>query len=221
MTLPFVTDKERKWQCFVCGEFHTDYEEYKSHVLEQHDEGRDYVLCPLGRCAAPVRDLRLHFTAKHPTEKMPETKGPLRALIWRDFGNKNKYKTRKPNFRTGTMTSMKNGGKEMHYRSGLECEIYECLEAIPQIARYTVESIKIPYYWKNDWHNYFPDLMVFYTNGRQEIWEIKPERQHGLDQNQAKWAAAVAFCEVRGWKFWVVDEENLANLRKQISRMNG
>ena len=51
-----------------------DYESYKSHILENHEEGREYVICPLTRCGCPVRCVRTHFKAKHPHEKsIPKT----------------------------------------------------------------------------------------------------------------------------------------------------
>jgi len=72
MTLPFSKDNSRKWQCFVCGKSHNDFESFKAHIIEKHDEGREYVVCPLERCGAPVRDGRLHFKHKHPNEKFPK-----------------------------------------------------------------------------------------------------------------------------------------------------
>lgn len=45
-----VDDKNaRKYQCFVCATQFLDFDEYKKHIIDSHDEGRDYVKCPLER----------------------------------------------------------------------------------------------------------------------------------------------------------------------------
>jgi hypothetical protein len=60
---------KRKFTCFVCGRVFTEFEEFKNHIIEKHEEGRDYVICPLERCKTPVRDIKMHFKVKHPSEK--------------------------------------------------------------------------------------------------------------------------------------------------------
>lgn len=221
MTLPFnnnINRYIRKYTCFICGKTETDFDLFKNHIIDNHEEGRDFITCPLKRCAAPVRCLKSHFKAVHKNEPIPKT-GQLRALIWRNFhGEKLKYK--KPHFRNGSMTSMKNNGKEMHYRSGMECEVYECLEVIPDVISYDVEPIKegIPYLYKGEKHNYFPDLKVYFSDGHAEVWEIKPYNQCELEQNTAKWSAAKPWCEARNWDFIVCTEEGLEKL-KRLARL--
>jgi len=214
----FGKNNERKWQCFCCGMQFTAADEFKNHVIEKHDEGRDYIICPLKRCSFPVRCLRSHFKAKHKGDEIPK-KGQMKAMIWKDHKNPNerkgKVKTRKPKFREGYMTSLKNN-KEIHYRSGTECQVYECLEAIPEVVKYDAEPIKIPYLFDGEKHNYFPDLSVFFSNGKIEIWEVKPQDQTWLPVNKAKWEAAKHFCETRGWKFIVITEMELEKLKKKI-----
>ena len=98
---------QRKYQCFVCGVQFQDFFEYKQHIIDKHEEGREYVLCPLQRCGAPVRDMRTHFRVKHPSESMPKIK-QFKALIWKDFSTKHPNgKTRKPKFREGNYESTK------------------------------------------------------------------------------------------------------------------
>ncbi len=106
MNLPFeIPNKhKRKYQCFVCGREYEEFPKFKEHVVDSHEEGTDYVRCPLGRCQAPVRDVKLHFKARHPSEKkLPKGTYPLKATIWRDI-KKGKIKKRKPNFITGSYT---------------------------------------------------------------------------------------------------------------------
>lgn len=217
--LPFVkNNNKRKWQCFVCGQSYTDFDGFKSHIIEKHEEGREYIICPLQRCGAPVRDIRSHFKAKHPSEQQPKNI-QAKAMIWKDQTSKN-LKTKKPRFRDGYIISNKNGGKEFHYRSGMECEVMECLEAIPEIMAYDVEPFKkgIPYLYKGKVHNYFPDLSIKFIDGKVEIWEIKPASQTDLEVNECKWAAANKYCEARGWEFIVVTEVGLGKLKKMAKR---
>jgi len=217
----FTNDKERKWQCFVCGKQFTKWDDFKAHIHEAHEEGREFVVCPLARCQAPVRDLKMHFKAKHPTEKLPQDKQE-RALIWKDYDkHRGKIKgTKKPKFREGNFVSNKMNGKELHYRSGFECEIYECLEAIPEVAKFEAEPFAVQYIFeeggKPTMHDYYPDLRVYWSDGRIEIWEIKPAKQTTIPRNEAKWKAAAKYCKTRGWEFIVMTEVGLGKLRRQI-----
>lgn len=222
MTLPFEKDDgSRKWQCFVCGHQFTDFEEFKSHIVASHEEGREFVICPLERCQCPVRDIRMHFKAKHPSEKSPKS-GQMKALVWKDQspqkGGKfaGGLKPRRSKFREGYLVSNKNGGKEMHYRSGYECDVYECLEGLPDVARYDVEPFAVKYSFQGEVHEYNPDLSVVFNDGRIEIWEIKPSNQTHLEKNKAKWTACQQHCEARGWNFIVVTEVGIGKLKKKV-----
>jgi hypothetical protein len=223
MTLPFPKDDhQRRYQCFVCGQTYTSFEEYKQHIIANHEEGREFVVCPLGRCGAPVRDVRLHFKAKHPTEQLPK-EGQFKAIIWKDQSAKKdgKLKQKKPRFREGYLISTKNGGKEMHYRSGMECDVYECLEALPDVIGYDVEPFKVQYSFQGEVHEYNPDLRVMFADGRTEIWEIKPANQTHLPKNNAKWTACNQYCQARGYAFMVLTEVGMGKLKQQIRNLNG
>lgn len=216
MTLPFPPSdqSQRQYVCFVCGVAFKEYPEYKDHIIAQHEEGRDYIKCPLARCQAPVRDVCLHFKAKHPSEKLPKT-GMLRALVWADKRSPNKKK-KKPKFKDGFFLSLKNGGKEMHYRSGWEHDVYRCLEADDNVTGYMVESFRVEYYLNGKAKNYYPDLLVAFADGHFEVWEIKPANQHTLPVNQAKWAACKAHCLARGWGWEVVNETTIKLMKMRL-----
>lgn len=214
--LPFEKDNKRKWQCFVCGMTHTNFEDFKTHVAENHEEGREYIVCPLPHCQAPVRDLKLHFKSIHPSAPIPKN-SQFKATIWKDQGKKgNKLKQRKPNFREGYLTSNKNGGKEMHYRSGYECDVYKCLESLQEVIAYDVEPFSVPYSFNGEAHHYHPDIKIVYDDGRTEIWEIKPSKQTHLPVNSAKWSAAQDYCEARGWEFLVITEKGIDKLKQRV-----
>ena len=216
MTLPFVKDDgKRKWACFCCGHQFTSFDHFKSHIVENHEEGRDYLICPLVRCAAPVRDLVTHFRAKHPQDQLPKMNGQIKATIWKDPSKNGTMKTRKK-FRKGGMISNKNGGKEIKYKSGWECEVYERLEVWDEVVGYKAEPFAIKYSFDGEVHDYLPDLLVHFTDGHTELWEIKPGNQTHLPRNIAKWHSAKYHCETRGWKFLVITEIGIEKLKKGL-----
>jgi hypothetical protein len=204
--------------CFVCGKNHKVFEEYKKHIIDMHEEGREYVICPLARCGAPVRDLRLHFKAKHPSEASVPKTGQMKAMIWKDQGPRKdggKLKQRKPKFREGYLVSTKNGGREMHYRSGMECDVYECLESMSEVVSYDVEPFKVQYTFEGEVHEYNPDLSILFDDGHIEIWEIKPANQTHLPRNNAKWTACNQYCQARGFNFMVLTEVGMGKLKQR------
>lgn len=217
--LPFEKEFSRKWSCFVCGFETKTFESFKDHIIEKHDEGRDYLLCPLDRCQAPVRCIKTHFKFKHPDEPLPKCE-QLRALIWKDA--KNPRRTKKPKFREGYFISMKNNGKEFFYRSSYECEVLECLENLPEIVSFYVEPFKegIRYLYKGKFKKYFPDLAVTFDDGHMEVWEIKPASQTSLPMNEAKWIAANEYCRSRGWNFIVITEIGIGKLKTKLRNIN-
>jgi hypothetical protein len=209
----------RKWQCFVCGRNYEDFQTYKEHIFQTHEEGREYVRCP--DCTAPVRDLVTHYKAKHPKRVMP--KGvQTRVAVWHDFksGSEKKKTTRKPTFRTGSFTSKKSGC-DLPYRSGLECEFYELLEADNDVASFFPEPFKVPYYFQGQWHDYIPDIRINYIDGSTEIWEVKPANQTAYDQNRAKWASMNDHALNHGWGFVVQTEVGLGKLKAKVKRQQG
>lgn len=213
--------KVRKWQCFVCGRNYESYEEYKEHIVLEHDEGREYLRCP--DCQAPVRELKTHYKVKHPNRIVP-TNVQTRVAVWHDFKSgkdgKQKKTTRKPTFRHGFFTS-KKCGKDFEYKSGMECDFYECLEADLDVVSWAYEPFKVPYFFKGEWHNYIPDLRVNFMDGTSEIWEIKPANQTHYEQNQCKWAAMKVYAENYGWDFSVQNEVGLGKLKAKLKRQQG
>lgn len=212
---PFIKNDIRQYTCFVCGLAFENFAAFNNHIIESHDEGREFVKCPLQRCGACVRDLRQHFKSKHKTEQLPKH-GQIRATIWRDQDRKTgKVSEKKTKFREGYMYSAKNG-KEVHYRSGMECEVYECLEAMSDVISYEVEPFALNYSFNGKTHEYNPDLQIFFSDGRIEIWEVKPSNQTSLPKNNAKWTSCQYFCETRGYNFMVLTEVGLQKLKKGI-----
>ncbi len=203
----------RKFQCFICGVMHDSFEEFKSHIIENHEEGTDYIPCPLERCKAPVRDMKAHFKAKHPSEAIPK-KGMMKATVWRDISTKGQIKKRKARFREGWHQSTKMQ-KSFYYRSGYEKIVYECLDSWNEVVAYQAEPFKIPYIHEGECHEYTPDVFIAFLNDRKEVWEIKPANQTLLERNQNKWFSAKKACEARGWGFEVITEQSINKLKKK------
>lgn len=210
-------DKDKRiYQCFVCGEKLETFDLFKAHIAASHEEGREYITCPLERCKAPVRDMKAHFKAKHPYDKLPKTCAS-RAIIWKDISPKGAAKTKKPHFREGYMTSVKNG-KDLHYRSGMECEVYELLERWDEVHKYEEEPFPVKYSYLGIEHDYFPDLRITFKDGTTEVWEVKPACQTQIGKNKAKWDACGAYCMARSWRFMVLTEKGMGKLRTKVEQ---
>jgi hypothetical protein len=113
------------------------------------------------------------------------------------------------------------------FRSAWELTFMNLCDNHPNILNWASESIKIPYQHPltGRMHQYIPDFYIIYldkagqTHG--EIIEIKPLSQSVVEAvrskrdaaallvNQAKWAAAHAWCRQQGLKFRVMTENQL------------
>jgi hypothetical protein len=215
MPLPFSKhDGRRQYQCFVCGVLTgSDFNAFKEHIKSNHEENREYIICPLAHCGAPVRDMRTHFKVKHKGTKLPSN-CPLRCVCWKDPRDPKRRK-RKVTFAEGNFYSAKNR-KKMHYRSSWEQEVYQLLEESDDVKGYEVEPLEIPYFHNGEHKNYLPDLRVHFWDSRIEVWEIKPVNQTLLSINEAKWAACGAHCKIRGWNFRIITEVGIAKLKQGI-----
>jgi hypothetical protein len=119
------------------------------------------------------------------------------------------------------------GNKKPKYRSGWELRVMMFLDENKHIIRWASESIKIPY--RNPLTGkqsiYVPDFFVMYENKfhtiHAEIIEVKPKSQTSLTEarsrqdkahavvNQAKFAAANAYCKQQGLVFRVISEDSI------------
>lgn len=209
--------RERSYVCFVCGVPFKAIEQYKEHIISTHQEGREYVKCPLARCGYPVRDMRSHFNVYHRTEPMPKN-CQMKALVWTDIKNPKKRR-KKTIFKEGHIISVKNNGAHLHYRSGYEKDVYECLEELPEVISYKVEAFMVEYFLDGHKKNYLPDLLIQFSD-HYEVWEIKPSNQKKYAMNQAKWKYCGEYCKARGWHFMVLDEFGIAALKKIVRKKN-
>ena len=143
---------------------------------------------------------------------------------------KTKYKTQNPSKYIGDPT-------KIICRSLWERRVCKYLDENRNVIRWGSEELVIPYYSPVDrkMHRYYPDFIVELKNkdGKIEtvMIEVKPYKQTQAPKkpkrmtktfenaaktyltNQAKWEAAAAVCEKRGWKFQILTEKEIYGRR--------
>lgn len=134
------------------------------------------------------------------------------------------------------------GQKAPFFRSSWELAFMRMCDSHPNIIKWASENIKIPY--RNPvtgrYANYIPDFMIQYIdkNGVEhvELIEIKPAGQTTMENargrknqmavavNAAKWASAQEWCQRKGIRFKVINEDQIfstnkkRNAKKRISK---
>ena len=114
------------------------------------------------------------------------------------------------------------------YRSGWELHFMRFCDEHPSVTQWASEAIRIPY--RNPLTGkqsiYVPDFFIAYATkagkAKVELIEVKPSNQAVKERtgrsksnqaawvvNQAKWAAARAWCSQKGIFFRVVTEEDI------------
>lgn len=128
--------------------------------------------------------------------------------------------------------------KRIVYRSWLEFKVMRRLDERDDVVWWASEEQAIPYYnpVKKRPARYFPDVICAFRqpDGSEQVWmvEIKPAKEcvppkwgkrrnrrkfiaegYTYEQNQAKWAAAEAFCRKRGWRWTVLTDKQIDAMR--------
>jgi len=120
------------------------------------------------------------------------------------------------------------GSKSPMYRSSWEYTFMSFCDNNPSIQQWNSEPVRIPY--KDPLTGkatvYVPDFLISYVDKNMkkhaEMIEIKPANQTFIEnvgknpynqaqfiKNQAKWAAASAWCHQHGIKFRVINETDI------------
>lgn len=125
------------------------------------------------------------------------------------------------------------GGKPPFYRSSWELAFCRMCDDHPNILKWASENLKIPYRSPFDgkFHNYVPDFMIQYIDkdGSEhvELIEIKPSTQTTMENarsqkdkmsvalNAAKWTAAQEWCQRKGIRFKVINEDQIFSTNKK------
>lgn len=131
-------------------------------------------------------------------------------------------------------TSKYAGAAAPYYRSSWELAFMRMCDQHPNIVKWASEAIKIPYMHPvtGKYANYVPDFMIQYVDangaGHVELIEIKPSNQTTMENansrhqkasviiNAAKWTAAQEWCQRRGIRFKVINEDQIfSNTKKR------
>lgn len=121
---------------------------------------------------------------------------------------------RRSRYHRGVHTSPKLVN-ECHFRSGWEQKYLEHLDNDEQVKSYAYEALKIEYVSNRRTHKvrkYIPDVFVHYTDGHDELVEIKPSKRVHNAKNTKKLLAACDWCAAHGVTFKVVTEIELKQL---------
>ena len=129
------------------------------------------------------------------------------------------------------------GTKMPIYRSSWEMSVMLFCDNNPSVQQWSSESVKIPYRdpLTGKQTVYVPDFLVVYLDKNQkrhaELWEIKPANQTLIEKvgknpynqaqfvkNQAKWAAASAWCQKQGIKFRILNEGDIFHNPKKRNK---
>ena len=129
------------------------------------------------------------------------------------------------------------GTKMPTYRSSWEFTVMSFLDNNPSIQQWSSEPLKIPYRdpLTGKQTIYVPDFLVSYVDKNLkkhlELWEVKPAKQtlkekvgkNPYDQaqfikNQAKWAAAAAWCQSNNIKFRIINEGDIFHNPKKRNK---
>lgn len=119
------------------------------------------------------------------------------------------------------------------YRSSWELQMCRMADKHQNVIYWSSESIRIPYFNPvTQKHSvYVPDFFLVYEdkngNRHAEVIEIKPKKQMTMEKaksradketvamNMAKWQAAQAYCNRKGLKFRVVNEDGIFGRTKR------
>lgn len=116
-------------------------------------------------------------------------------------------------------------------RSTWERSAFIWCEKNSRVLKWSSEELKIPYICATDKKNhiYYPDLWLLWADKTVSLIEIKPKREMKPPElksrrtqryikealtyvkNESKWKAAKRYCEVKGWKFEIWNEDIMRN----------
>ena len=96
-------------------------------------------------------------------------------------------------------------GRKVVFESRTELSLIRALDMAPQVTWFWEQPTAIGYTFAGRHHTYYPDLLAATEDGYCILIEVKPLLDMPLAINQAKAAAARAFCARNGWGFLVTD----------------
>jgi hypothetical protein len=142
-------------------------------------------------------------------------------------------------FKIKNINKYKGDYNNIIYRSSWEFSIMMWCDNNPNIIEWSSEELIIPYLCPtdNNWHRYFVDFTILFSDGKRYLIELKPEKYTKLPKNntkskkinqkyikevftyaknQAKWKAAHEFAQKHNSIFQVWTENTLKSLGIKI-----
>lgn len=121
-----------------------------------------------------------------------------------------KFKINNKRYKQGWHYSNKVKSGKIYYDSSYELQAFKILDQLITVKEYEKEPFAIEYVYKDRTHNYWPDLLIIYTNNQKQLIEIKPSSQINFDINQTKFKAALEYCskdnEIINFQVWTEKE---------------
>lgn len=95
--------------------------------------------------------------------------------------------------------------REIAAESATELRFFKLCETCPDVDWYCEQPAMIEYHFDDRQRVYYPDVVVGFTDGTRLLVEVKDLAESSFAINQAKWAAARAWCAEQGLGFLVTD----------------
>ncbi len=119
-----------------------------------------------------------------------------------------KVVTRSQSRSTGKYPSWKMG-RMLQWESLNELNAFRLLDCDPNITRFTEQPCEIVYVQDGAVKNHFPDILIE-TNGRKELWEVKPETRAVRPEIVTRTALLTEHLPTWGYSYRVVLDRELA-----------
>jgi len=143
---------------------------------------------------------------KHPSIKI--RKNMIKATAKRIFEGKQKLGTNGKYSNVVTYFYSKKNNKTFRTVSkNYELKCIKHLENDNNIVSYDMNCLAIRYFYKQKWHNYFPDFIVKVKKGKDIIIECKPSNHLNDEQVKIKIKAAKKYCKKNNTIFKVWTDE--------------
>ena len=111
------------------------------------------------------------------------------------------------NYKRGFYESEKAG--KIFYRSSLELKAYILLDYDPKVDIFTIEPVRIPYFFNDEKRYYIPDIKVCYSSGDNNLIEVKLMKELNWEINKVKFVAAREFCRKNQMLFKIMTDTYL------------
>lgn len=138
-------------------------------------------------------------------QKKQRKAGPGRKFKRGFYQPVNEEKYRQP------IDKLMNSSVIPEYRSSWELKMYKWCDNSDIVEYWGTEVVHI-IYWdslQQKERRYYPDIFIYFTDGRKAVVEIKPAAQCKLQNNIDKWSAAKRYCEKINAEFIIMTEKEL------------